>query len=751
MKNKSKNCICSNRISLEFGPKGGLIKLIDIKTGRNYIAPLKTLPIGLSGKRVFCDDRPLFKLYLVEIDNKKALPWEICLSSIDARDLTVKKHKKRELYFYFHKIDEMDIDVECKIKIDKNPSLCNFYVSIKNKTNLAIRKIEYPVIEIPLQTGEIVDDERFLVSHCDGFLAKNPSIASWNNYKGFYPGFLPYYACLSTQLTAYYDKKSGLYVATHDGDGHVKQLGPKRAGEIVEITPIHHVPEIIGSDVVIPYATVVGTFHGDWQAAADIYKEWAKKQSWCSKKIIERRDIPKWFKKGAFFYIMSLRLHKDKEKFLSKSASLVKKWQKTISMTTIAMMLDWEKFQGWTTPDYFPPYGGTERFKHMCRDMKRLGIRPMIFGISGLKWSLRKNYRKIEYNSWEEFKRKGEKFACVQSNGKLYIHSFQPFLDSEDWNGFTAFICPATPLARSMLYDNAMKLIDLGVVLVQADQVLCGSPGPNCYSRYHGHPPGSGKWQSESIKRIFQEVKIKGKKKNPDFVWLMEEPGEFLIQELDCYHGRNNVQEMWPRLPGTIGVPLFSYLYHEYSAGYGSDTVSVSRENPSYHIYCQGESYINGNFITARCGGGFPIEPKDADPNIVKITKNIIGCIKIGREFLIFGEMLNTPPLEVPEISLVPSVSWSFAIQEGKKIKVPSVLHRSWKSQKGKIAYTLVNISKDKQDFFLDVLPYGIKEQVNLVLFKNGNKSKTVVKNVRLPYTLNLNLDPLDAVILKIE
>ena len=31
----------------------------------------------------------------------------------------------------------------------------------------------------------------------------------------------------------------------------------------------------------LPYNVVIGTFHGDWYTAAEIYRDWAHKQAFC--------------------------------------------------------------------------------------------------------------------------------------------------------------------------------------------------------------------------------------------------------------------------------------------------------------------------------------------------------------------------------------------------------------------------------------------------------------------------------------
>jgi hypothetical protein len=97
---------------------------------------------------------------------------------------------------------------------------------------------------------------------------------------------------IALQMQAYYDGTAGLYMATHDGSGNVKHFGLARLKDELDVSTEHNYDERPGLSFDLPYDTVLGVFHGDWYAAADIYKQWAVQQSWCARKTIDRDDIP---------------------------------------------------------------------------------------------------------------------------------------------------------------------------------------------------------------------------------------------------------------------------------------------------------------------------------------------------------------------------------------------------------------------------------------------------------------------------
>ena len=106
-----------------------------------------------------------------------------------------------------------------------------------------------------------------------------PEIWRFNNYPGQW---------ISTQLMAYYNDAGGLYVACDDAQGLPKFLDPLMEKDGV-MMGLGHYPGTRGpGETKLPYNVVLGTFHGDWYAAAEIYRDWASKQPFCATKMAQR-------------------------------------------------------------------------------------------------------------------------------------------------------------------------------------------------------------------------------------------------------------------------------------------------------------------------------------------------------------------------------------------------------------------------------------------------------------------------------
>ena len=741
----SGSCLC-----IEFFETGGLAGLIDVKTGRNYI-------IKRNGTGV-----PLFRLTCSEIRDGVVLPGEIKFSSLLAQEITYKKINE-EIRFYFSRIDGMDLNAECTVCLKENPALSYWRIKITNNTDYAIKLIEYPVIHAVIQLGDSIDDDRILLPKQDGYLLGNPLLMEWEgdaperryNQRYDYPGEgREFPAGISAQLLAYYDEEGGMYLAVHDSEGHAKMLGPVwirgDSYDILDFTPVHRIPEYPRNDYTSPYDTVIGCFYGDWQAAADIYKSWAKNQEWCRKRITEREDIPDWIKKGAFFFNFRLRYQKDGENYLNRAPEYVNRWGKELGIPMVAMMCGWEKIGEWVGPDYFPPYGGEERFRRLCGNMKQKGIRPFPFGLSGLKLPIRKKIGKdwpqpeleVDYDNRAVFEEKYRQHAALGPDGNLIMDS-----EVESWDGLHAYACAATPQAWEQLHDATLKLVkDFGVQVSQMDQVFNGGC-TECYNPLHGHPLGRGKWQVDEIKKIYSSTRKKAKEIDPEFALSQEFQSELFIQYLDIYHGRNYDQ---PR--GLIGVPLFSYLYHEYIPCYGGDWSSFLSDNTS-GIYYHAANFVYGN-LPAGCPQTMwrmtrNVEPEEADEGIMRMAKNTCTLFQRFPHYLIMGEMLNTSKILVPEVK-VKFCGLNFSGWRKREMSMPAVLHCAWKSLEGRIAYALANISSEPHTFFMDIPQHGIERDVKITLYRNNLTPNIIRSEVKLPQKIKLELYAQDAAILEI-
>lgn len=717
-----------------------LTEVLDISTGRNYIDSDEA---GI----------PLFRITLSEFVDGKIQSGEITITSCSATEVAFERVRDT-VTLRFTRLDNLPIDVTCLIRTDPEKPLSYWGLEIKNASAFAIRSVEYPVIRSILPLSGNGSNDRILMPKADGYLLPSPLVQEWEgdypfrryNQRFGYPGEgrqFPENLC--AQVLAYYDDLGGLYIATYDGEGHPKRLGPIQVhtdhSSTIDFSPVHIFPELPGKDRILPYETVVGCFEGDWQDAADMYKSWSITQPWCSKTLVERTDVPEWIKAGAYFFNFRLRNQEDRERFLARVPDYLEMWRNYLGMPLVAMMVGWEKHGEWLGPDYFPPYGG-ENFAEMCRALRRKGMYPFPFGLSGLKLPIRKRIGRdwpqpelaIDYDNRSYFEKHYTQHAAIDRNGNVIKDS-----SISSWDGLHGYACVRTKQAREQLLEASCLLVkEYNSVVIQADQIFGGAVS-ECYSPDHEHPMGRGRWQVQSLKEIYADMRSQAKALNPDFALSQEFPSELYIQDLDVCHGRVSDQ---PR--GMWGVPLFAYLYHEYLSCYGGDWSSLLPDN-TCGVYVQANNFVFGS----QCAGTPQTpyidvrnsEPDGCRPETLQMAKQTCALFQSFTQYLVYGKMLKSRPLNVPDID-VTFVGMDFSGWRKKTIAVSSVLHCAWEAPDGSVAYTLANISNENRSFQLPLIKDSRRQKLHTYSVQRILESS-------IQETIQVSLGPLEAAILE--
>ena len=700
---------------IAFSDTGCVLSFTDPSLSRNYIAAP-------------APGRPLFRIGCTEFLQGERQPGNIILTS----DLTMPfvEQDKNRITFRYSFLGGRNIHVSCHVHMDPADGLCHFSIHIENHSTLGLHFLEYPVIECPVFLGQDPSQSRILLPKQDGYLLPSPHYHPWEGdlpFRSFdqrfeYPGNgREFPENISAQLLAYYDPEGGFYLAVHDGGGNPKRLGPvwnrNASVETLSFTPFFHLPPVSGNSYNPGYEVVICCFHGGWQSAADLYKKFAEKQSWCSKKLWEREDIPLWVKKGALFF--NIRLRGQENGFPDELPEYLKDWQQYWNVPMAAMMCGWEKHGEWVGPDYFPPYGGERRFRQLCTSLKQEKIFPFPFGLSGLKLPIRKLIGAdhpqpelvIDYDNREYFQKILSPAAATDAAGQFITDS-----EPSDWDGLHAYACVSTNQARNQLYGAAMELVSLGAQIVQADQ-LFGGGVTECFQTSHGHPPGRGKWQTEQLAAIYDAIRRDGKKQDPDFVLSQEFMSELFIQHLDICHAR-----VFDEPRGIGGIPLFAYLYHEYMPCYGGDWSSQLSDN-TCGIYNHAANFVYGS-LPAACPQtmmkSMINEPlSNCDPSILKMGKNCCSLHCRFPQYLINGKMLPFSELPVPRIT-VSYTGLNFSGWKKGNGQQPAVLFCRWEAPDKSRACVCANISSHTQTFPI-AFPPSVKEAV---LWRNDEPMK---------------------------
>jgi hypothetical protein len=592
-----------------------------------------------------------------------------------------------------HEERKITVRVECRLA--GAALACG--IGVKNGSPLALQAVRFPAVEFPVRLGESAEDDRVLLPKCDGAVLENPEANLQGGAVSNYPG------TASVQLLAFYDATAGIRVTALDGGGHRKAMGFNRRGAGLGLHMVHYPAVAAGQDFTLPYAVEMAVFHGDWETAAAEYRRWAVKQKWCRKRLDERiGELPEWLRGMPFFYTMSARgLTAENQTALRYDmiAEQAEGYAKLLRSPVCAMVMSWEKHGPWVAPDYFPAWGGDAAFQTLMARLRAAGNRSLFF-LSGLKWTLRKG---AAFDATEAFAREGEAAAIVGEDGKTLVVG-KPDQDTGQYGE----LCPATRYAQDLLSRVSRRATELGVTAVQVDQMV-GGGSPACYSERHAHPAGGGHWQADAVYSLFARLRAEGKQRSKEFAFLIEEPGEFFIPVLDAYHARDYAEGRWPRDGrGIRGVPLFTFIYHDYLLGYGGDSAGISAGVSAQNVYSAAANLVNGKVAAAAVWGRYQ-PPERVERGQRELLAAALAMARgPAREFLLYGQRMPAPRLDVAEVRIP---VWVQATGKGEDRVHPAVVQGLWRLRGGRLGWVAVNVSGKAVEV---TSPLGDGERVKL-------------------------------------
>lgn len=661
--------------------KGALSAFTDLQSDRNFIA--------IPG--------PLYRLVLVQ-KGKDLLE----LSSQDAESLKVDQTsagRGETLSLTYGRHRSLDITVVCSVSLDTDSPLSNWRISIKNNTPYGVRAIHYPVVHAPLALGESSKDDYFIWGAAGGMKRAAPGETAPQTYP-FAAGRTQYPGGASLQLQAYYDGTAGLYMATYDAGINVKHFGYKRLKDGLDVSIEHNYDERPGFSFDLPYATVLGVFHGDWYAAADLYKEWASKQPWCAKKVVERDDIPAWVKEPR--PVLQFECRGDYQRGrgwmpfppsdfpngrfwpAKKVVPLSRKYSSLFGSPAVVWYNGWEKFGNPAGPvDSLPPLEGAESLKAAMDEISNDGHVPYM-AVWGNHWIYKRSC--AGYDGWRRFEQEGAPLAALNERGEV------PKFGGAEYTW--APLCQGSEKTQQLFLDYFDQVMNLGAVAFEFDHQATPSV---CYSTEHGHSSGYGPWMGQRTTEFLRKIRQARKKRNAEAALSVEGAAEPWIQDLDFMLDR-------PYFPGL--VPLFTYVYHEYIPLLGGDG-RYGIAHPEEQSIVHAANFVYGHMSFVMIGhNDYDFEVNPNYP-IFTLLRNICRAQRTyAREYVVLGRMVEPTKLQCSKIAAdghIPLIKPLDELPDPPIVEVPRVMHGVWTSHDSKIGYVLVNWSSEPEQVTLSL------------------------------------------------
>lgn len=669
---------------------------------------------------------PLFKIEFLGADSKFKT-----VTSSEAKKVNVTKTLEdgsETIVLDFEGISDIDVSASVTIHCPQNEALTYWSLEVDNPTNMWIGHIQFPIVEVPFDNNPTDENCSYILSSLyDGVLSgpvtPTTVIGSWRSPRYNTPETwrsTNYPRECTAQLMAYYNHSGGLYLACEDPNGLPKLISPIVERDGVTLG-LGHYPGTCGpGKTKLPYHVVLGTFRGDWHAAAEIYRNWANKQPFCSVKLAQRSDCPKWLFEPLVGVAFPMRGQGDWDppaalntEYAPATNALpyLDKLAKAFDAPLLPIVFNWEFAGPWVQPEAFPPVGGEAAMREFMTASKAKGWHPVLYG-NGLNWVV--GQKNTGYDGMEYFRTHGGESAISRKwDGSM--------IGSEGWRKVYA-TCVGTEAGRNMVLEMTRHMAELGPDVVQ--QFDQGVGAVYCYATNHGHPPVPGPWMTEKFSSLLRQDNALARSVNPSVSISSEgAPPEVYIQDFQFWDARIGGG-------GSLNCPLYSFIYHEYLPAHsGFYLNSVNDEALRASV---ARAIVNGYILnfTLRDKGQIAFEWNHIWDRGIPDQNAILDWGKrathfrtgIGRDFLVFGKMLR-PWI----VSNVPARDFGYG-------KEPLVQSATWQASDGRIGVALANYADSKISPCIELEGQGMKT----IIINIDEKSESF--EVRLPAAINIAL-----------
>lgn len=732
--------LASSEMAITFSRKNGdIIKLVHRPSRQDFICK---------------QPEPLFYLFPSQpSDNKKHV------GAHSFKLVQIEQFDDRTLTLNFDQHPKLKLSVQVTAHVDDTAGI-RMRLSINNETGMAIKSIHFPHIAWRPVLGEDPSDDRILVPWRDsGELLVSPGTRTiWQ--RADYPGMV------CAQFAAYYDCKAGVYLATEDSAGFPKNWHlNSRANKKISSDIAHLCEESPGNNISLAYDVVLKTFEGDWRDAAALYKSWAIHQSWCARKLADRKNVPQILKEGAGIIILG-GFHNDEVtiksfgKNLEKLPDLVSAYRGKTGLAHIVLVpYGWENRGTWAGIHYYPAHPSNEAWMKVTEQLHNNGD-ALMFLTSGFWWVVKRQNMgsgppfddgdKIEtYKPMLVKNPEGEPWTM-----DCYDLTKKP---RQIWRGLSMHLCHGSERAQQTMKEIFLQAAQLGCDIVSFDQEQGGRQYAPCYDTNHGHGPGYGQYMWTGFKKTCEAILAEGKAINPELSLCMENTSELAIPYMASYWSRQfrgGFREDLPTPPGVDqSVGLFSYLYHEYTTAIGAACVQGQGDKsrqPSAEVRC---FILSNNLCRGLIPGPFahnvPLDPANDWQRTVS-RAFFSYCQPYARfpEYLVLGETIRPPkiqcgeaegwvPIEAARVKSQPSEA---GFRKGLKatLQFPAVNIGSFKASDSSIGTVLANTTDKEQSATL-AIPWVANQ---LVLYDSIRKERQQWQDVNEGQEIQVTIEP---------
>ena len=580
-----------------------------------------------------------------------------------------------------------------KVTLDLTDDLARWYIEVQSSED--IFDVAFPRLNGIGQLGRYGHDDFAVIPDRSGVLMQDYSRIGTVN--------LTYGAGCSMQFFAFYDRHGGMYVATHDASMLAKNFQLSRQLDNSLNFSVSTIPGL-RRNYQQPFPFVMRFFDGDWFDAAQIYRDWATRQSWCreSGRLIDRKnplvdEIHAWIKGGAinaepYTYPVKTTAAIDRltpEERLQYAGRIADD-ATARELIRLADAIGRNSTAVWFTDNWHtggccgitptsPEYQARRGFREMNEILRQNGVSVVPYVNFGRYDTVLASYSESGMMRNADFKVRTYPAHGIQQGA----------------------ICHASSSSAPIWNELASRIASYGCAGIYLDE-LSTNGNPVCYAENHDHTPGDSAAKMKAQRSDVIAMKKAAAPGQQGFFTMGEQGAE-------VYIGANDVNIWWKSSEGDDDIPLFEAVYHDYAVGMGRIPGKwygrhMERGYPDARGDVGMEEFmlnVGKAFVHGLQLGIVRQDMLAYSPSAVRHLASMTALRKKLIDHLYYGQLLRAPRLLHPREKI--SVKQSF--NGFVSVLSAPILSGAFQAQDGSVATVFLNITDKELKFNYSVAP----------------------------------------------
>lgn len=630
----------------------------------------------------FCDIDSFNDLFVIQMRDFVGNPYRYTMASF--ADVSCEEDDCGVTVKFFTCANLPGTEVAVTVKKDNSENIL-WNIEVKpGRDYFKVEWIDFPQVRFSSPAGT-----RYLIPNAEGtlisdleerearaFFKCNLSGYAQNGVDSLYPG------PAAAQFEAFYDSTGGVYICCADAKDSPKVVDfmPENG----RVRPV--LQQFTGGSNKIDYQIEMRGFTGNWQDAADIYRNWIESAGLVPEKlasnmpaVLDASPVVLAYPVKGFGSDAGALIPNEYYPY-SAALPVMERYNKLWNNSVMALLMHWEGTAPWAPPFIWPPSGGEELLKEYIDAMHEKGNSVGLYS-SGIAWT-QKSMIDPTYSLEERFE--AENVAdeiCIAPQGGAWSSVCNHPLGQRI--GYD--LCPAREYTANIVCKEVSSAAAIGVDYLQYFDQNQGCVAPFCYSKKHGHPDLPGAWLTGAMQDLLDKVLESAGK---TIIGCENAAAQPYIKACKLNDLRNHLA--WAM--GGTPVALYSYLYHEYTSGFSGNGVWIHdkvdlKKTPYFMLWNLSWNFVSGNVLSVILKDKGDIhwnwcqlwkDPAPEQEPLITLIGNLSRWRKGEmKKYLVAGRMVKCPEVLAPAVTIYTTSQ--------TPPQVPSVLSAAYSSDEGKV------------------------------------------------------------------